>query len=31
MGALKVPSSQVPTTLSKVAGLALASPEMQWR
>ena len=29
--AVKVPPSQNPTTLAKVAGLVLASPEMQWR
>ena len=31
LDAVKVPPSQSPTTLAKVAGLVLASPEMQWR
>jgi uncharacterized protein (DUF1800 family) len=31
LDAVKVPASQSPTTLAKVAGLVLASPEMQWR
>ena len=31
LAAVRVPSSKAPTTVAKVAGLVLASPEMQWR
>ena len=31
LGALRVSASPAPTMLAKVAGLVLASPEMQWR